>query len=304
MEDIISKKLIELNKEYLDLYYSKEFQDYLRKNRLKNMIKSLNIREIFHIIIDKLKYRNIYSTKYNNHTQGKKKMDVEGKKIAVYTCIVGDYDELLEPVYVNPNIEYFAFTDQVVKSDSIWKKIDISKFSEYRSLSPTQLNRLIKILSFKYLPKYDYTIYVDGIIKIVGDLLPLVEMVGDSLLGIHYHNARDCIYKEANAVKLKKRCNKELVNKQMLTYEKKGYPVNNGLYENTILIRNHNHPLLNQLMVSWWEEYQKFPTRDQLCLPYVIWNQKISFDDIVILGSSIDKNERIRRILVHRGRKC
>ena len=55
-------------------------------------------------------------------------MDVEGKKIAVYTCIVGDYDELLEPVYVNPNIEYFAFTDQVVKSDSIWKKLIFQNF--------------------------------------------------------------------------------------------------------------------------------------------------------------------------------
>ncbi len=38
-------------------------------------------------------------------------------KIAVYTAITGGYDELRDPIYVDDNIDYYAFTDSVIHTN-------------------------------------------------------------------------------------------------------------------------------------------------------------------------------------------
>lgn len=35
---------------------------------------------------------------------------VDGR-IAVYSCVVGKYDRIIEPVYVQPGVDYLMFTD-------------------------------------------------------------------------------------------------------------------------------------------------------------------------------------------------
>lgn len=226
-------------------------------------------------------------------------IDINDKKIVVYTCIVGNYDSLIEPLTTEQGVDYFVFTDQDVPDGSKWKKKDITCLDEYQTLSPSQLNRKIKMLPQLYLLGYDYSIYIDGNVEICDSLTPLVKEMGDCGFGVHYHRTRDCIYHELVRVLYLKKANAQLAKSQVDAYRKEGFPHHYGLFENTVLIRNHHDETTGRLMEIWWQEYLKYPTRDQLSLPYVIWKTGYDRIKIHIIGMKINKNNRIKRIYSH-----
>lgn len=241
-----------------------------------------------------------YSTKRNVVMESPSvPIDISHKKIAVYTCVVGNYDPLIEPLATEQGVDYYVFTDQEVPDGSKWRKKDITCLDEYQRFSPSQLNRKIKMLPHLYLPGYDYSIYVDGNVEICDSLTPLVKEMGDCGFGVHYHRTRDCIYHESVRVLYLKKANAQLVKSQVEAYRKEGFPRHYGLYENTVLIRSHHDHMSNCLMEAWWHEYMKYPTRDQLSLPYVIWKTGYRREKIHIIGMKINKNNRIKRVYAH-----
>lgn len=226
-------------------------------------------------------------------------LDTKGLKIAVYTCIVGHYDWLLEPQYVEPGIDYYVFTDIDCPASSAWKKIDIRQFDDYGTLSPSQLNRKIKMLPFHYLPDYDYTLYVDGNIKIMDAISPMIQEMGHHAFGVHYHRTRDCIYDELVRVDYLRKADMTIARHQIADYKRQGYPRHHGLYENTILVRKHDDQATCQLMEAWWQEYVKYPTRDQLSLPYLIWKLGYDKTKIHIMGMNLYHNPQFKKISSH-----
>ena len=70
------------------------------------------------------------------------------------------------------------------------------------------------------------------------------------------------------------------------------YDDNIPLLEATILLRKHGDPVWECVMDSWWDEYIKYPTRDQISLPFVIWKNNLTLDDIYILGNNEYLNPR------------
>jgi hypothetical protein len=228
------------------------------------------------------------------------RIHIDGLKIAVYSCITDEYDTVLEPLSVEPDIDYYLFTDGDIPSGSKWKKIDITKFKEYTELTSVQLNRKIKLLPFKYLPDYDYSIYIDGNIEIVAPLSPLIEEMGNHAFGVHYHRTRDCIYDELVQVLYLKKADPVLARQQVAAYKKDGFPPHFGLYENPILIRKHSDEEIRRLMEIWWEEYMRYPTRDQLSLPYVVWKMGYDRGKIHIIAKNMDENPGVKRIHGHK----
>lgn len=254
--------------------------------------------------LEELKYRFYRKTHYT--TKGNRDLEimsppipVDGLKIAVYSCITDGYDAVIEPLCSEPGIDYFLFTDGELSNDSHWKKIDITQLEEYKNLSPVQLNRKIKMLPFRYLPGYDYSIYVDGNIEIINLLLPLIEEMGSHAFGVHYHRTRDCIYDELVQVIHLNKADPVLARQQIEAYKKEGFPRHFGLYENSILIRKQSDEEVRRLMEAWWEEYMWYPTRDQLSLPYVIWKTRYDRGKIHIMGSNLEKNPAFKRMRSH-----
>ena len=281
-----------LNQILINQRKTKEFKKIEKNKMIYDAVKKGDLAFFLNHIKAKVLKKSYYCL------SGNKKYSFQGKdlyytnlpKVAIYTCIIGKYDSILEPLFINPN------TDQKIPEDSSWKKIDVSKFPEYNQDSPIMLNRKIKILSYKYLEEYDYSIYIDGNIQIVADLMPLVLKMDKSIIGVHTHAIRDCIYKESNGINLLKKANKELVRKQLNRYKNDGFPEHFGLFQNSILIRKHNSDKARELMDLWWSEYSKERTRDQLSLPYVIWKMSLDISDIVILGRDAYSNPRFRII--------
>lgn len=299
MSKSLDQRILQLNKRYQEIYWSNEFQ---KKEKMKYYLNNL-IHGRFNQIFEDLKFRHYaienFTTAANIDTQIGGNNNIKGKKIAVYSCIIGNYDNFIDPIIVDPEVDYYMFTDQELPTDTIWNKIDVTQLLEYEKYSPILLNRKIKMLPFNYLRAYDYSVYVDGNIEIVTSVLPIIKNMGNAVLGVHYHSARDCIFDEVIAVRHYKRASiNENYDKQLYEYEKIGFPRHFGLYENSIIVRKHKDKMLKKIMNDWWNEYNKYPTRDQFSLPFVIWKNHYK-NDVYILGNNISKNPRFNRVDKH-----
>ncbi len=304
MNRINEYEAIEMNRRYQELLYSEEYQSFLRKERIKNTVKSYDIKQICRMFKDRRLNRSLLCTE-GNETYENRNVDLQSKtselcRVAVYSCIVGKYDDIKEPIVEEENVDYYMFTDQSIKEDSIWKKIDICEMEDLIDKSPFMINRIIKMRPDVYLPHYDWTIYIDGTIQIVGGVRKTIEEMGNCCLGLHFHNERDCIYNEGIAVINQKKADKELLDKQIREYKELGFPSHFGLYENTIIVRKRVK-YVTELMGYWLREYEKYPTRDQISLPFIMWKNDFDRSLIHILGNNINRNPRFIRHLKHRG---
>lgn len=306
IESYNSRKMMELNKEYIELYYSAAYQAYIKKKKLSRLLKEKKFNEIFYIIKGRFLKRKLVNNepeKINIQTKDPLKAEEEKfiwvidelPKVVVYTCIVNGYDDLEEPCYINPDIDYIIFTDMEIKPDSVWKKRDISAYEQFHGMTSIEINRYIKMHPQEFFVQYDISIYIDGTIKILADMMPIALNMGEKYFGVHKHGYRDCIYMEAEGVIYSKRADPDLTRQQIRDYFINGYPRHAGLYENTILVRRHNNEGCIKLMKAWWDEYVKYPTRDQISLPYIMWKCEIREEEICILESPIEKNYRFRR---------
>ena len=295
------EELINLNIQYQKL--GNEFKE-CRTSRLKKYIDPFKRGDIKKFL-DEIRYRNYARTHFStggnraetitytansNNTNG---------KIAVYSCIAGKYDHMIEPLTNEENIDYFMFTDQEVPETSIWKKIDIKKFPEYKRLTAKDLNRRIKMIPYDYLTEYAYSVYVDGNIKIIYGINNIINNLGNASLAIHYHPVRDCIYDEGIAVIHYKKADSKLVKTQLEQYQKKGFPRHNGMTENSIIVRKHNNKDTENIMRLWWKEYEKYPTRDQFSLSYLMWENKYLKSNFISLGNNLEKNPYFNRVQKH-----
>ncbi|MCR5639679.1 MAG: DUF616 domain-containing protein [Lachnospiraceae bacterium] len=239
---------------------------------------------------------------------GKKNADVTGfelkkyksfpdKKIVVYTCIWGKYDTINEPMYVNKNIDYVIITNQNIPKSSAWKKIDISKLLDIKGKTDVEINRMCKMLPHLIFPDYDYSIYIDGNIRIITDMMPIISDMGENVIGIHEY-PEDCIYEMKNAVIVGKRAKKEDLLPQIEKYKKEGFPEHFGAFECNIIARKHNDKNCIELMNSWWEEFQETPSkRDQFSFVYVLWKHGLKADYVFSLGYNVRFNPRFQ--IVH-----
>lgn len=295
------KELIELNGQYQTVIDELKKSKRTRLEKYITPIKQRNLKKL----IKEIKYRN-YARK-NFSLEGNcseviaydKKIGNINKRIAVYSCITGGYDHVIEPLTKEANIDYFMFTDQKVPKTSIWKKIDVTEFSEYETLAPKDLNRRIKMIPYDYLKEYDYSVYVDGNIEIIYGIQNIIRNLKNASLAIHYHPVRDCIYDEGVAVVHHKKADPIQVKNQLEQYRKDGFPRHYGMTENSIIVRKHENKETEKLMRLWWDEYQKYPTRDQFTLSYLMWKTNYSKMNFISLGNNLEKNPYFNRIQKH-----
>lgn len=197
-----------------------------------------------------------------------------GTRVVVYTCITGGYDNVLEPTYVTPGVDYICFTDDPTLKSKTWKFRPIPE--ELLSYSKVKQQRGIKIMPHRYLPEYDISIWVDGAVIVKGDIneyLKTLDLQQYSVF-IPEHPARKCIYKEKDAcVKIGKikGADIKLADEQMKRYRDDKFPENYGLVQSNIVIRRHNDAYSKELMEKWWSELSKYSHRDQLSFNYALW---------------------------------
>ena len=217
------------------------------------------------------------------------------KKIAIYSCITGNYDDVLDPLVIEDNCDYILFTNNDrIKSD-VWK---IRKIPDaiLELKDNAKINRYVKLHPKKLLKEYDYSIYIDGNIKIISNISTFIDKINDKTgLAIHRHTHNTCIFQEVNDCIAYGKGNKKNLKEQVNKYKKEGFPKEYGILQCNVLVSDLNNANSEKIFNAWWDEYFTSQSgRDQIALPYVLWKNHIKIDDIGNLGDDISKNRKIK----------
>jgi hypothetical protein len=195
-------------------------------------------------------------------------------QLIVYTTIFGNYDELIDPKEKYPGCDFICFTDQKSLKSDIWQ----IQIIENCNLPSNLMNRKYKMLPHLFLTEYEWSMYVDANIAIIGNPLDLaLKYLTRYNMVIPKHFARDCVYDEAKECVIVGKAKYKEVVKQMNKYRSEGFPKNFGLSENNIILRKHNDTKIIKLMCEWWNEINIYTNRDQLSLAYVLWKNNEQF---------------------------
>ena len=223
----------------------------------------------------------------------------ENKKIVVYTCISGKYDNLNEPRFtLNPNITYIMYTNQDIKS-KVW---EIRPIPEHlNSLNDTLINRYLKMHPHEFFGEYDYSIYIDGNVEVISDMSGLVTAIDNTIgFSMHLHSVRECIYQEAVSCQAYKKGNSVGITCDVEKYLSEGFPYNYGLLECTVFATDVHNETSKKIFEDWWNEFRSAKSgRDQLSLPVVLWRKGISIERCGTMGSNLYRNPKFR-VLSHK----
>jgi len=187
--------------------------------------------------------------------------------IVVYTAITPGYDSLKSaPELWRSQAEFVAFLDKPQPSFG-WTVRPIYR----RFQDPCRNAKIHKILPEKYFPEAQYSLWVDGSVKIISNT-PIAKFADEFLrehdIAVFKHRHRTCLYQEAA------RCLKlgldsaSVINGQTAKYYAEGYPQNNGLAECTVILRRHSRQVM-KFNEAWYAEIKRWSRRDQLSFNYV-----------------------------------
>jgi len=217
-------------------------------------------------------------------------------KKAIYTSMVGKYDDFRDPEIKLDGWDYICFSDDLLqKNFSTW---------EIRSIpckikNKLRRSRYVKINPHLVLKNYEFSLWIDANISIYNAQIKnrLEKLINDKvLIAIPKHPLRDCIYDEANVCIEDGRDYKSKINKQINFLKSEGFPENYGLFENNVIFRKHNHPAITDISKAWWKIYLQFSKRDQLSLAYVLWKKNVKFEILLEDGKTARNHEAFKYV--------
>lgn len=208
----------------------------------------------------------------------------------VYTCIVGRYDNLMQPYHIADDWDYVCFTDDPDlidrKTVGVWSIRPLDSGAD-----PSKTNRWHKMHPHLLFPEYKESIYVDGNINILSTYI--YDQIGQRELPmlLPRHFIRNCIYEELDALLHSPRFS-EAEKRDFKTCRdflvKERFPAGLGLTENNLIYRKHHDAAVVHIMSQWWDCYNKHPPRDQTSLAYVFWKNRLNITQFTFANCRVN----------------
>lgn len=203
---------------------------------------------------------------------------VREMKGAVYTCLVGNSTTLYQPEYINVHWDYICFTDKKDKwgvKEGIWEYRKMEKIEE--SESNSSMYYRYKIKPHEILEGYDYSIWVNAQIQIVGEMEQMYKIYGEetSFLAFPAY-IQDNLYDAVRTTLSTDDENIEL-RRKMYRYREEGFPEHFGLISTNVMYRNHRDEVLNKVMDTWWEESEKCQQLREFGFSYAAWKHGLNY---------------------------
>ena len=299
VETIDFYKAIEiLNAEYLEIFNSNEYILGKRIIKFLRLIKSFKILELSDTIKSFMTQKIVVdgSGKVNERIEFCNGKNISNSNGIVYTCITGGYEtEVKEPLLL-PKELFFVITD--TPELCYGKKCTCQSIdNNVHRLGSLYQNRFYKMHPFIFKNKYSYSMYIDGNVRVIGNIKGLFSIAHEAKTGIamHRHNSRNCVYDEAIACVKIGAGNKEKIIEQIKRYRTEGFPSKFGLCEATIIVTDLENPVAEKIMSDWWNEFKSSEScRDQLSLSYVLWKNGYTIEDVGYLGNNLLRNPKFR----------
>ena len=190
------------------------------------------------------------------------------KKLVIYTCVTGGYDQIKPLAKQNSYFDCFCFTDSAV-SESQAKGWQIFPIEPQEN--PKHQNRFYKILPHRIpeIAQYEYSLYIDGSINIIGNLQQWSHTILESkpTMAIYTHSKRSSVSEEIISIAQRKQAPlRELAGfvDQLQTNQWIGC---DQLFDCSLLLRNSHNEEIVKIMETWWRLFLEGPKRDQLHFP-------------------------------------
>lgn len=218
-----------------------------------------------------------------------KKKDKEKNKIAIYTSIIGEIDNLIEPDFDIPGCDLILFTNRKDIQSDVYDVRYWPDIYENERLS----SRAPKLLPHFFLSDYEYSMWIDGRVVLRNEQLAdfIKHAVSEKPWAVYSHPERDDLFEEAKLCKEIGKDSAEKIDKQIYRYKSEGYDNQEELVANTVIIRKHMNSDVAQFNEKWWLEIQNESIRDQLSFPYLAWKHKLEYE---IIDGNIRKNKFLR----------
>lgn len=199
-------------------------------------------------------------------------------KIAVFTCITKSYLPLVDPAVVDPSADYICFSDTPIKS-KVWEHRQLEPFFD----SQVRNSRLPKILSHRYLPDYDFTIYHDATLQIAVPPEELVGKMKQGDLALFRNRQRRNLGDEFDRVRSSLWTVKGLVDLGLLQAQQEFYQADlrgrrirkSMIFYGAVLVRRHC-PEIFRFNELWFREYCLWQVRDLSSMNYALVKQSVS----------------------------
>ena len=200
------------------------------------------------------------------------------KKICVYTCITGDYDNLHEITNMEKGVDYICFTNNKKIKSNTWKIVYIKN----GNLDNHHLSRKIKMLGHPIIFKnYDISVWMDASIVWQKSIKSFVaKYLKNAPFAAFKHSQRKTIQEEAIACLRSQKDSKDNILRTLSFLKSENFPDNNGLFEMTVFIKKHNDPSVIKTMEIWFDTNQKYSKRDQLSFMYSVWKTGLKINTI------------------------
>lgn len=226
------------------------------------------------------------------------------ERIAVFTCIVNGYDDLRQPLVVDPQCDYYCLSLEEPDRPGIYRWIDIShKIPEYLKSDFTRINRYCKLHPHLFFPQYNYSVYIDGKIVILTEIAHLLCRIGKIGIASYGMPFAEDIYEHAVSIYLRnglgEENGREKIKSQMKRYVEEGFPRFFGLTENGVMVRQHNDKNCIRVMETWWNEILHNSRRDQLSFMYALWKNGFSLSDIGYIDDTFRKGPEFHVLPSH-----
>ena len=228
------------------------------------------------------------------------------KRIAVFTCITGGYDKLTKPLVIEKKCDYFLITDVQedvkIENDEYYTRIPVSNVVPKILKTPKAKNRYCKMHGFEIFKDYDYSVYIDGSLQIVGRMEELVNKVGKYGIAFHRFPYGEDVYAHAMNLVFASRIKKEDACYEMQRLSKDGFPQNYGFPACGVVICEHNIEIGKRVLCEWCDYYNNsLAKRDQLYIAYILWKNGIAADEVCTLPGYSKNNGYFIMVSMHTG---
>ena len=214
----------------------------------------------------------------------KKKFNSQGKKVAVFSCISGDYEKPMSLLSNQKGIDCFFFSDKQIQPPSGSNFI----LSNYISSEPVRTARFVKTHPHIWFKDYDYVCWIDSNVHFFGDIFEYIDRLEEKNAdcGFILHPVRESVYEEFVELVKAGRVDEGLATKQVSNYQLEPEIFTTPLMETNFYICRPNSVDVQQFLNLWWSEINQYTHRDQLSVSFAMYMSKLKWINLIDNGRS------------------
>ncbi|MDB2665372.1 DUF616 domain-containing protein [Gammaproteobacteria bacterium] len=198
--------------------------------------------------------------------------------LTVYTCIAGNYDDLIpQPLY--EGVKYICFSN-ILPAQNNYRGWEIRSIENINTVEQNLINRTIKADPFNLKFSTNISMYIDGNVLIKSNPFNFINQFIDSGASIaaFKHPLRENVYQEFDELIATGKLNTDEINKTKILFNRmqnEGYDCKPMMTAGYIILRCHDNKNLKIAMKEWLQIIFHECKRDQISLQYLLWKHKI-----------------------------